>query len=76
VLFLANLCRIASIEVVQEGTIRIQPVRSFDHAGLHPVMLENVRLAGYNVPTPGQAYTMPAILKGYDIVACAQTGRS
>jgi ATP-dependent RNA helicase DDX3X len=66
--------RIKEIEVVQEGTIRIQPVRSFDDAGLHPVMLQNVKLAGYTDPTPVQAYCLPAILKGYDVVACAQTG--
>jgi ATP-dependent RNA helicase DDX3X len=49
-------------------------VRLFDDAGLHPVMLANVKLAGYDVPTPVQAYCLPAILKGHDIVACAQTG--
>jgi ATP-dependent RNA helicase DDX3X len=60
--------------VVQEGTIRLQPVRKFEDAGLHPVMLENVKLAGYDVPTPIQQYCLPAVAKGYDIVACAQTG--
>lgn len=39
-------------------------------------MLENVKLAGYEVPTPIQAYTFPAVFKGYDLVACAQTGMS
>jgi hypothetical protein len=37
-------------------------------------MLENVKMAGYGVPTPVQAYCLPAIFKGHDIVACAQTG--
>jgi len=37
-------------------------------------MLENVKLAGYDVPTPIQQYCLPAIFKGHDIVACAQTG--
>jgi ATP-dependent RNA helicase DDX3X len=59
---------------VQESVTKIQPVRSFDDAGLHPVMLANVKLAGYDVPTPVQSYTLPAILKGHDIIACAQTG--
>ncbi|RDW67672.1 hypothetical protein BP6252_09068 [Coleophoma cylindrospora] len=69
-----NFANISEIEVIQEGTVRIDPVRLFDDAGLHPAMLENVKLAGYTQCTPVQAYTLPAILKGYDIVACAQTG--
>lgn len=52
------------------------PSKTFEEAGLHPVMLENVLLAGYKVPTPIQQYTMPAIFIGHDIVACAQTGMS
>jgi hypothetical protein len=37
-------------------------------------MRENVKLAGYTVPTPIQQYVLPAIFKGHDVVACAQTG--
>lgn len=37
-------------------------------------MLNNVKLAGYEVPTPIQQYCLPAVAKGHDIVACAQTG--
>jgi superfamily II DNA/RNA helicase len=37
-------------------------------------MRENVKLAGYDVPTPIQQYVLPAIFKGHDVVACAQTG--
>lgn len=39
-------------------------------------MLENIKLAGYVKPTPVQAFAMPAILKGHDLIACAQTGKS
>ncbi len=73
-MYLLTIFSIAKIEVIQEGTIRIDPVTSFENAGLHPVMLENVKLAGYDFPTPIQQYTLPAIFKGHDIVACAQTG--
>ncbi|RDL31369.1 p-loop containing nucleoside triphosphate hydrolase [Venustampulla echinocandica] len=65
---------IAMLHVTQEGEVRIDPVRKFEDAGLHPAMLENVKLAGYAVPTPIQQYCLPAVFKGYDIVACAQTG--
>lgn len=37
-------------------------------------MVENVKLAGYDIPTPIQQYCMPAVKLGHDIVACAQTG--
>ncbi|KAF2198946.1 DEAD-domain-containing protein [Delitschia confertaspora ATCC 74209] len=53
---------------------RPAPVREFDDAGLHPVMRENVRLCGYVAPTVIQAYCIPAVLMGHDVVACAQTG--
>lgn len=73
-LFTDYLLRIKEIDVIQEGTIKIRPARSFEEGGLHPAMLANVKLAGYDVPTPIQAYCLPAILKGHDVVACAQTG--
>jgi superfamily II DNA/RNA helicase len=41
---------------------------------LHPAMRQNVLFAGYTVPTPIQQYVLPAIFKGHDVIACAQTG--
>jgi len=46
----------------------------FDDAGLHPVILRNVELCGYDDVTPIQSYAIPAILKGHDLVAIAETG--
>ena len=46
----------------------------FEDAGLHPVMLANVKLCGYKTPTPIQAYCLPSVLKGIDIIGIAQTG--
>lgn len=37
-------------------------------------MLENIALCQYERPTPIQAYTIPAVLKGHDVIAVAQTG--
>jgi ATP-dependent RNA helicase DDX3X len=47
----------------------------FEEAGLHPVMVENIKLCGYKIPTPIQAYAIPAVLTGHDLIAVAQTGR-
>ncbi|KAJ4147840.1 hypothetical protein LMH87_002342 [Akanthomyces muscarius] len=66
--------RIESIEVKQEGPVKINPINSFKDAGLHPVMLENVKLAGYDHPTPIQKFTIPAIVQGRDVIGIAQTG--
>ena len=37
-------------------------------------MLENIELCGYVTPTPIQAYAIPAVLTGNDLIAVAQTG--
>jgi ATP-dependent RNA helicase DDX3X len=37
-------------------------------------MRQNIRLCGYEFPTPIQAYAIPAVLTGHDLIAIAQTG--
>ncbi|KAK5938612.1 hypothetical protein PMZ80_008802 [Knufia obscura] len=69
-----NFDELLSIKTVAEATERPNPVRSFDDAGLHPIIRENIRMSGYDVPTPVQAYTIPSVLKGRDVIAVAQTG--
>ena len=73
--FKLTVLRITKLDVTQEGSVRIAPIRNFKDAGLHPAMLKNVQLAGYDVPTPIQQYCLPAVFKGHDVVACAQTGK-
>lgn len=38
-------------------------------------MLENIELCQYKVPTPIQAYVLPSVLMGIDIIGIAQTGK-
>jgi ATP-dependent RNA helicase RhlE len=47
---------------------------SFDNLGLDDRLLKAVRTMGYTAPTPIQEAAIPAIIKGRDVVGCAQTG--
>ncbi len=46
----------------------------FDALGLSSVVLEAVRDAGYEHPTPIQVRAIPLVLKGRDVMGLAQTG--
>jgi ATP-dependent RNA helicase RhlE len=46
----------------------------FDHFGLHETLLRGVAAAGFTVPRPIQAETIPAGLAGDDVLGLAQTG--
>lgn len=47
---------------------------TFETLGLSEQLLRAVKTTGYTSPTPIQAQAIPAILKGTDIMAAAQTG--
>ncbi|XP_078316516.1 ATP-dependent RNA helicase DDX4-like isoform X2 [Crassostrea virginica] len=49
-------------------------IRDFSEAGLYDKFLENVRKAKYEKPTPVQKYSIPIVMSGRDLMACAQTG--
>ncbi|KAL1973839.1 hypothetical protein VTN31DRAFT_5399 [Thermomyces dupontii] len=69
-----KLDTLRGIKVTAESIEQPKPIKSFDDAGLHPIMRENIRLCGYQIPTPIQAYSIPAIITGHDLIAVAQTG--
>ena len=46
----------------------------FSDLGLSPDVLKAVTDAGYTQPTPIQEQAIPVILKGGDVLGCAQTG--
>ncbi len=46
----------------------------FDNLNLMPLLLKNVKAAGYENPTPIQQSTIPLVLSGRDVLGCAQTG--
>jgi ATP-dependent RNA helicase RhlE len=47
---------------------------NFTDLGLAEPLLRAVREQGYDTPTPIQAQAIPAVLKGGDLLAGAQTG--
>ena len=50
------------------------PVTKFTNPPLDDHLLENINLAGYVIPTPVQKYSIPIVMGGRDLMACAQTG--
>ena len=49
-------------------------IDSFYDFGLHPDVEDAVETMNYGKPSPVQAATIPLIMDGEDIIACAQTG--
>lgn len=47
---------------------------SFENLGLIEPILEALKSEGYTQPTPIQSQSIPLLLKGNDLLACAQTG--
>ena len=47
---------------------------TFSDLGLRAELLRAVEAQGYTVPTPIQHQAIPAVLKGGDLLASAQTG--
>lgn len=71
-----HFAKLKNIAVTVESETAIQPIINFDDAGLHPEMRKNVELCGFKVPTPIQAYCLPAVLGNRDVIGIAQTGMS
>lgn len=49
-------------------------VPTFDHLGLHPLILKALTKSGYATPTPIQEQAIPHALNGRDLLLSAQTG--
>jgi len=64
------------LKVTFEGVnvTELKPVHDFASADLHPVVLQNIKLCKYDLPTAIQGHCIPALLKENDIVAVSQTG--
>lgn len=74
-----NFAKYDNIEVTTEGgTGREIPIKSFQEAceryKLPQELTDNLDRCGYNIPTPVQKYSIPAVLEGSDVMVTAQTG--
>ena len=69
-----NFEKYDDIPVEASGQGVPEPVISFANPPLDDHLLTNIDLAGYKVPTPVQKYSIPIVMSGRDLMACAQTG--
>lgn len=69
-----NFEKYDDIPVEASGTDVPEPVLQFTNPPLDDHLIRNIELAHYKVPTPVQKYSIPIVMGGRDLMACAQTG--
>ncbi|VBB75988.1 Putative ATP-dependent RNA helicase DED1 [Podospora comata] len=69
-----NFEKYDDIPVTPSGHDVPEPVLTFSHPPLDKHLLSNIELARYKIPTPVQKYSIPIVIGGRDLMACAQTG--
>lgn len=69
-----NFSNYDDIPVEASGQDVPEPVLKFTNPPLDDHLINNIQLARYTVPTPVQKYSIPIVMGGRDLMACAQTG--
>ena len=69
-----NFDKYDDIPVEASGQDVPDPVTEFSKPPLDDHLLSNIELSGYKQPTPVQKYSIPIVMAGRDLMACAQTG--
>lgn len=69
-----NFKKYDDIPVKVSGSDVPPPIKSFEESGLRKHLIEKVHKCNYSTPTPVQKHAIPIILKGRDVMGCAQTG--
>ncbi|XP_069897290.1 probable ATP-dependent RNA helicase DDX4 isoform X1 [Dipodomys merriami] len=69
-----NFDKYDTILVEVSGHEAPQAILTFEEANLCQTLSNNIAKAGYTKLTPVQKYSIPIILAGRDLMACAQTG--
>jgi ATP-dependent RNA helicase DDX3X len=69
-----NFANYDDIPVEASGHDVPEPVTTFTNPPLDDHLIANIKLARYATPTPVQKYSIPIVMGGRDLMACAQTG--
>ncbi|EXJ78961.1 hypothetical protein A1O3_08461 [Capronia epimyces CBS 606.96] len=69
-----NFANYDDIPVEASGHDVPEPVNAFTNPPLDDHLIANIKLAHYTTPTPVQKYSIPIVMGGRDLMACAQTG--
>ncbi len=69
-----NFSNYDDIPVEASGTNVPEPTLQFTNPPLDDQLLSNIKLANYKTPTPVQKCSIPIVMGGRDLMACAQTG--
>lgn len=69
-----NFEKYDDIPVEASGHDCPEPVLSFSNPPLDDHLIRNIELSRYKIPTPVQKYSIPIVMGGRDLMACAQTG--
>lgn len=62
------------VQVSGNRTEEYKPISRFSEGKLFESLFDNLRRCGYDRPTPVQKYSIPIVVSGRDLMACAQTG--
>ena len=69
-----NFSKYDDIPVEVTGRDPPTAINTFEEAGLYETLMSNVKKSHYEKPTPVQKHSLPIVLAGRDLMACAQTG--
>eukprot|EP00126_Sphaerothecum_destruens_P008279 Sdes_comp20160_c0_seq2m13309 len=69
-----NFDKYEDIPVEASGNRIPAHIDTFDQVDLGEIISSNIQLAHYTGPTPVQKYSIPVVIEGRDLMACAQTG--
>lgn len=69
-----NFSKYEDIPVEASGQNIPIPISNFEESHLDPLILSNIVLSSYTVPTPVQKHAVAIVSAKRDLMACAQTG--
>lgn len=62
------------VQITGNDVEGIVPISRFSEGKLSESLFDNLRRCGYDRPTPVQRHSIPIVVAGRDLMACAQTG--